>query len=55
MKKYEKKKRELAAKGMPNPKVGKNVTNEDRAAALGVPKGSKARKQFENQLKYGHY
>lgn len=33
--KYDKKKKDLASKGMPNPKVGKNVTSGDRKAEMG--------------------
>jgi len=34
-KSYEQKKRDLASKGMPDPRVGKNVTKGDKKAALG--------------------
>lgn len=33
---YTQKKKDLAAKGMPDPKVGKNVTKADKKAALGT-------------------
>lgn len=33
--KYEKKKKELASKGMPNPKVKKNVTKADKKSEMG--------------------
>lgn len=33
---YTQKKKDLAAKGMPNPKVGKNVTSGDKKAELGI-------------------
>jgi hypothetical protein len=38
MKSYEKKKKELAEKGMPNPSVKKNVTEGDRKAEMGKKK-----------------
>lgn len=44
MKKYEAKKKELAAKGMPNPKVEKNVIQADVKAEMCGKCGSKSHK-----------
>lgn len=50
MKKYEQKKKELAAKGMPNPKVSKNVTGADRAAEMGPIHAKMGKKTFMGRV-----
>lgn len=47
---YEKKKKELASKGMPNPKVGKNVTKADKDSEMGCKTcGSRTHKTSEHK------
>lgn len=41
---YTSKKKDLASKGMPDPKVGKNVTKGDKDAELCAKCGSKSHK-----------
>lgn len=49
--KFEKKKKELAHKGMPDPEVKKNVTEADHEAAMGpcAKCGSKKHKTKEHK------
>ena len=50
MNKYDKKKKELASKGMPDPAVKKNVTSSDKKAELPCKTcGSKSHKTADHK------